>query len=255
MKMVGSVPGSLLKQYATAYIASEYKALGMNVNAIQNAYMLRIGMMMLLFTLASAACSISVGFLSARVSAGVAKDLRRKVFTRVESFSNTELDKFSTASLITRSTNDITQIQMLFIMLFRVVFYAPIVAIGGILKLLSAEHSMLWIIGAAVGVLFTMMGIVFAVVVPKFTSIQKMVDKLNLVTREILTGLMVIRAFNTDKYEEKKFDSVNKDLTRAYLFVNRVMVFMQPMMMLILNGVMLLIVWIGSHQVDVALCR
>ncbi len=168
----------------------------------------------------------------------------------MESFSNTEFDKFSTASLITRSTNDITQIQMLMVMLFRFVFYAPILATGGIIKLLAADRSMLWIIAAAVGVLLTMMITMFIVAIPKFESVQKLIDKLNLVTREMLTGLMVIRAFNTQKHEETKFDRANAELTRTNLFINRVLVFLMPAMMLIMNGVMLLIIWVGAHQVD-----
>jgi len=245
-----TIPGAQLKQYATVYISAEYKTLGMNVGNIQIWYMVRIGLLMLLLTLASVAASVAVGYLSARIAAGLGRDLRRKLFVRVESFSNTEFDKFSTASLITRSTNDITQIQMLMVMLFRFVFYAPILATGGIIKLLSADRSMLWIIAAAVGALLTMMITMFIVAIPKFESIQKLIDKLNLVTREMLNGLMVIRAFNTQPHEEAKFDGANAELTRTNLFVNRVLVFLMPAMMLIMNGVMLLIIWVGAHQVD-----
>jgi ATP-binding cassette subfamily B multidrug efflux pump len=244
------IPNAQLKQYATVYISAEYKALGMNVGNIQIRYMLRIGMLMLLLTLASVAASVAVGYLSARIASGLGRDLRRKLFVRVESFSNTEFDKFSTASLITRSTNDITQIQMLMVMLFRFVFYAPILATGGIIKLLAADRSMLWIIAAAVGVLLTMMITMFIVAIPRFESVQKLIDKLNLVTREMLTGLMVIRAFNTQRHEESKFDSANAELTRTNLFINRILVFLMPAMMLIMNGVMLLIIWVGAHQVD-----
>ncbi len=247
---MNSIPESVLKQYSIAYISAEYKTLGMDVSSAQTNYMLRIGLLMLLLTLASAACSVAVGFLSARIAAGLGRNLRRQLFQRVESFSNTDFDKFSTASLITRSTNDITQIQMLMVMLFRIVFYAPILGVGAILKVLGADRSMLWIIAAAVGAMLTMMVIMFTIAVPKFKSIQKLVDRLNLVTREILTGLMVIRAFNTQKHEEEKFDAANIDLTRTNLFINRVMVFMMPAMMLLMNGVMLLIVWVGSHQID-----
>ncbi|MDD5082914.1 MAG: ABC transporter ATP-binding protein, partial [Dehalococcoidales bacterium] len=245
-----SVPESLLKQYSIAYITAEYKTIGVDVSSIQTGYMLRIGLFMLLLTLASVACSVTVGYLSARVAAGLGRDLRRQVFVRVENFSNAEFDQFSTASLITRSTNDITQIQMLMVMLFRIVFYAPILATGGIIRVLGTDRSMLWIIAAAVGAMLTMMIVMFAIAIPKFTSIQRLVDRLNQVTREILTGLMVIRAFNTQQHEGEKFDTVNTGLTRTNLFVNRIMVFMMPMMMLIMNGVMLLIVWFGSHQVD-----
>jgi ATP-binding cassette subfamily B multidrug efflux pump len=204
----------------------------------------------LLLTLASAAASITVGFLSARVAAGLGRNLRKQLFVRVESFSNTEFDKFSTASLITRSTNDITQIQMLMVMLFRIVFYAPILGVGAVLKVINADTSMLWIIAAALGIILTMMLVLFMVALPKFKIMQKLIDKLNLVMREILTGLMVIRAFNTQKHEEERFDLANNDLTKTSLFVNRVLVFMMPAMMLLMNGVMVLIVWVGSHQVD-----
>jgi ATP-binding cassette subfamily B protein len=247
---IKTIPSTLLTQYSVAYISAQYKALGMNISSVQTNYMLRIGLLMLLLTLASAACSVAVGFLSARIAAGLGRNLRRQLFQRVESFSNTEFDKFSTASLITRSTNDITQIQMVMVMLFRIVFYAPILGVGGIIKVIGADSSMLWIIAAAVGALLTMMVVMFTIALPKFRVVQKLVDKLNLVTREILTGQMVIRAFNTQKHEEEKFDSANIDLTKTNLFVNRVMVFMMPAMMLLMNGVMLLIVWVGSHQVD-----
>jgi len=247
---VSSIPESILEQYSIAYISAEYEMLGMDVGSIQNNYMLRIGLIMLLLALASAACSVAVGFLAARVAAGLGRNLRRQLFERVESFSNSEFDKFSTASLITRSTNDITQIQLLMVMLLRIVFFAPMLAIGGIIKVIGADSSMLWIIAAAVGVLLTMMVIVFTIALPKFRLVQRLVDKLNLVTRQILTGQMVIRAFNTQKLEEEKFDAVNIDFTKTSLFINRVMVLLMPVMMLLMNGVMLLIIWVGSHQVD-----
>ena len=247
---LNSISESLLNQYSAVYISAEYKALGINVSSIQTNYMLRIGLLMLLLTLASVVCSITVGYLSARIAAGLGRNLRRQLFVRVENFSNTEFDKFSTASLITRSTNDITQIQMLMVMLFRIVFYAPILGVGGILKVIGADRSMLWIIAAAVGAMLTIMAVMFTIAIPKFQSMQKLIDKLNLVMRETLAGLMVIRAFNTQKYEEGRFDAANTDLTKTSLFVNRVLVFMMPVMMLIMNGVMVLIVWVGSHQVD-----
>ncbi len=245
-----AIPDATLKQYATVYISAEYKALGVSVTGIQTRYMVRIGLLMLLLTLASATASVIVGFISARIAAALGRDLRRRLFTRVESFSSTEFDKFSTASLITRSTNDITQIQLLMVMLFRFVFYAPILATGGIIRVLYTDRSMLWIIAVAVGVLMTMMVITFIIAIPKFQSVQKLVDKLNLVTREILTGLMVIRAFNTQSHEEEKFDGANAELTKTNLFINRVIVFLMPAMMLVMNGVMLLIIWVGAHQVD-----
>jgi len=249
-EQMSAVNGTMLQQFAGAYITAEYEKLGLDVGSIQTLYMLRIGGLMLLLTLASAACSIIVGLISARVASALGRNLRLQLFTRVEEFSNTEFDKFSTASLITMSTNDITQIQMLMVMLFRIVFYAPIIGVGGVLKVIGADSSMLWIIGAAVGALLTMMAVLFIVALPKFEAVQKYIDKLNLVMREILTGLMVIRAFNTQKHEEKKFDAANIDLTKISLFINRVMVLMMPLMMLIMNGVMVLIVWVGARQVD-----
>ena len=246
---MSAVPAAALKQYSIVYVSAQYKTVGL-LSHTQSNYMWRIGALMLLLTLASAVCSVIVGFLSARIAAGLGHNLRWKLFNRVEHFSNIEFDKFSTASLITRSTNDITQIQMLMVMLFRIVFYAPILAIGGILKVLGADKSMLWIIAAAVGLLMTVMVVMFIIAIPKFQSIQKLIDKLGLRMRETLTGLMVIRAFNTEKYEEQKFDAANKDLTATTLFINRVLVFLMPVMMFIMNGTMLLIVWVGAHQID-----
>ncbi len=247
---IESMPANLIKQSSAAFLTREYEALGMDLTKIQSMYILRVGGLMLLISLLGAGCSVYVGYLSARVAAGLARNLRQQIFKRVESFSNTEFDKFSTASLITRSTNDITQVQMLLIMLFRTVFYAPILGIGGIIRVLGSEASMSWIIAAAVMAILTMIGVMLAIAIPKFKIVQKLVDKVNLVTREILSGLMVIRAFNTQQYEEEKFDIANKDLTRTNLFINRVIVLLMPAMMLIMNIVMITIVWIGSHQVD-----
>ena len=184
------------------------------------------------------------------MAAGFARNVRLKLFRKVTNFSNIEFDKFSTASLITRSTNDIQQIQMVLVMLLRIVFYAPILGVGGIIRALGEDASMSWIIAAAVMALLAMIGVAFAVAMPRFKAVQKLVDRLNLVTREILTGLMVIRAFNTQPYEEKKFDNANWDVTKITLFINRVMVFMMPAMMLLMNGVTVLIVWVGAHQID-----
>ena len=248
---INAIPSMMLTQYSVAYITIQYKAIGVNISSIQNKYLIRIGGFMLLLTLASAAASITVGYLSARVAAGLGRNLRKQLFVRVESFSNTEFDKFSTASLITRSTNDITQIQMLMVMLFRIAFYAPILGIGGVLKVINADTSMLWIIAAALAAILVMMGVMFMVAIPKFKIMQKLIDKLNLVTREILSGLMVIRAFNTQKHEEERFDKANQDLTATNLFINRtVLVFMMPAVMFLMNAVMILIIWVGSHQVD-----
>jgi len=247
---VAAVSQDLIKQSATAYLTVEYKAIGINLSKMQSNYMMRIGGLMLLLALLSAACSVTVGYYAARVAAGFARDVRLKLFRRVTDFSNIEFDKFSTASLITRSTNDIQQIQILLVMLLRIVFYAPLLGVGGIIRALGEDVSMSWIIAAAVMALLAMIGVAFAVAIPRFKMVQKLVDRLNLVTREILTGLMVIRAFNTQQYEEKKFDTANRDVTRITLFINRVMVFMMPAMMFLMSGTSLLIVWVGAHQID-----
>jgi ATP-binding cassette subfamily B protein len=204
---------------------------------------------MLLLSLLSAASTVAVGYLSARVAAGLSRNLRKKVFDKVEGFSNAEFDKFSTASLITRSTNDITQIQMLVIILIRIVFYAPIMGIGGIIRALGKSTSMSWIIAVAIITLVSIIIVVFSIALPKFKIIQNLIDRLSLITRENLSGMMVIRAFNTQKFEEDRFDRANIDLTKTNLFINRVMVLMMPVMMLIMNGLSLLIIWVGAHQV------
>jgi ATP-binding cassette subfamily B multidrug efflux pump len=247
---LSAIPAQMESQGAIIYVIREYQAIGFDIKSLQFSYMFRIGSLMAAITLASAAASIIVGFLAARVAAGLARNLRRQLFTRVESFSNTEFDKFSTASLNTRTTNDIQQIQMLFVMLFRIVFYAPILGVGGVIRVVTTDASMWWIIAAAVGAMLTMIGMVFLFAVPKFRIIQKLVDKVNLATREMLTGLLVIRAFNTQRHEEKKFDDANVDLTRVNLFIQRVMVVLMPTMMLILNGAMILIIWVGGHRID-----
>jgi len=204
---------------------------------------------MLLITLISGTCMIIVGYLSAQTGAGLARDLRRNVFQQVESFSATEFDKFSTASLITRSTNDINQIQMVVIVIMRMVFYAPIIAIGGIIRATQTSANMWWIIALAVVVLLGLIISVFTIALPKFKIIQSLLDRLNLVVRENLSGMMVIRAFNMQSFEETRFDKANLDVTRNYLFVNRVMVIMMPLMMLIMNIVTITILWVGAHQV------
>ena len=200
--------------------------------------------------LVSMAATVSVGYLGARVSAKLGRNLRKQVFSKVVSFSNSELDKFSTASLITRSTNDIQQVQMLMVMLLRVVFYAPILALGGVVKVLNTDTSMAWIIGVAVLAILSVVLLLFGLVMPKFKAVQKLVDKVNLVTREILTGMLVIRAFNTEKHEEERFDKANKDLTKTNMFVNRTMSMMMPTMMLIMNVITIVIVYNGAKSVD-----
>ncbi|GHT97570.1 multidrug ABC transporter ATP-binding protein [Spirochaetia bacterium] len=215
----------------------------------QMGVIVEIGLLMLTVTLLSGAASILVSFLSTRVAAGVARNLRHDLFNKVESFSSQEFDAFSTASLITRCTNDVTQVQQLLIMGIGMVCFAPVMAIGGIIMALRTSVSMSWIIAVAVMVLLGMVMVVMVVAMPRFKRIQKLVDKLNLTAREILSGLMVIRAFGAQKHEEDRFDGVNKELTSVHLFVNRIMVFMMPVMTLIMNGVSLLVLWVGAHQI------
>ncbi|WP_444659704.1 ABC transporter ATP-binding protein [Caproiciproducens sp. R2] len=240
---------SMLLQSGTAMCRSFYRELGMNISGIQTAYILRMGLLMLLIALAGGAATVMVGYFAAKLSAGVARDLRRAVFRKVESFSNREFDEFSTASLITRTTNDVTQVQMLLMMGVRMLCYAPIMGVGGIIMAVHKSVSMSWIIALACVVLVGMIAVVFSVALPKFKIVQQLVDRLNLVSRENLNGLMVIRAFGTQKFEEERFDIANRDLTKNSLFVNRIMVFMMPVMMLIMNASTLLIVWVGAHQI------
>lgn len=213
-------------------------------------YIIQKGFAMLGVALISAVCTITVGFLAAKVAAGLATNLRMDVFKKVQSFSNHEFDTFSTASLITRTTNDITQIQQLMVFMIRMIFYAPIMGVGGVIKAVSEDVSMSWIIALAVLMLLGLIGGTFVVAIPKFKVIQKLVDRLNLVTRENLTGMLVIRAFSTERFEEKRFDKANSDLTDTNLFVNRTMVLMMPAMMLIMNLVTVLIVWVGANQIS-----
>jgi ATP-binding cassette subfamily B protein len=244
-----SMGETAILQAAVASVKKEYTVLGMDAAGLQTAYILRTGVQMLLVSLVGVVCAVLVGFLAARTAAGLARDLRRLVFRKVESFSSTEIDRFSTASLITRSTNDITQVQMVVLMMVRMVFYAPIIGVGGVIRAMSKDVSMWWIIALAVAVLILLIATVTQVAMPKFRIMQKLVDRLNLVTRESLSGMMVIRAFNRQGFEEQRFDQANLDLTRTSLFVNRVMVIMMPFMMLIMNGLTMLVIWVGSHQV------
>lgn len=245
-----SMPGSMITQAAVTYIQNEYKAIGINTNTLQSNYILIAGSKMLLLTLVSMIASIIVGLIAARVAAGISRNLRKTVFRKVTSFSNSEFEKFSTASLITRSTNDIQQIQNLMVMLIRIVIYAPILGIGGIIKVLSTDTSMGWIIVVAVIAVLALVLVLFSFAIPKFKSVQKLIDRINLITREFLTGMLVVRAFNNQEHEENKFEKANQDLTRTNLFINRLMSLMMPLMMFIMNGITLLIIWVGSHQVD-----
>lgn len=240
----------IIEQGAVSFVKSEYKTIGIDVDLLQTKFIIFAGIKMLSVALVSMAAAVVVGLLSARIAAGVSRALRKDVFNKVTSFSNTEFDKFSTASLITRSTNDIQQIQMLMVMLFRIVFYAPILGIGGILKVIKTNTNMTWTIAIGVISISILVAVLFTFAMPKFKSVQKLIDRLNLVTRESLTGMLVIRAFSTEKHEEERFNNANNDLTKTNLFVNRLMSSMMPSMMLIMNGLTLLIVWIGSHQVD-----
>ncbi len=237
------------KQAAIALVRTEYDALGMDTTRMQQGYILQVGGLMLLITLLSAACMIIVSLISARVAAGFARDTRSRVFSRVESFSNREFDHFSTASLITRTTNDITQVQMVVMMMLRMVFYAPIMGVGGIIRAINKDSSMWWIIAVAVGMLLSLIVVLFTLALPKFKRMQTLIDRLNLVMRENLSGMMVIRAFNRQAFEEKRFEQANQDLTGNTLFVTRLMASMFPAMTIIMNGVSVLIIWIGSHQV------
>ncbi|KPU26366.1 ABC transporter [Caloranaerobacter sp. TR13] len=239
----------MIVQAAAGPIKAEYEALGIDTEKIQTRYIINTGIKMLLISLISALCIVGVGFLASRTAAGLARNLRMAVFTKVQSFSKAEIDKFSTASLITRTTNDITQIQMLIVIIIRMVFYAPIMGVGGIIKALDKSQSMSWVIGVAIIALLILITTVFLTALPKFRVIQKLIDRLNLITRENLSGMMVIRAFNNQDFEEKRFDQANKNLTNTNLFVNRIMAVMFPTMMLIMNGITILIVWVGAHQI------
>lgn len=240
---------AFLTQGAIRAVQAEYTALGVDIAGRQQSYILNKGGVMLLISLLSGASTVAVGYLSARAAAGMARNLRRDVFTKVDSFSSTEFDQFSVSSLITRSTNDVAQLQMLVVILLRMVVYAPILAIGGIIKAINTDVAMWWTIALAVVALLTLIFTTFGLALPKFRLIQKLVDRLNLVTREHLSGMMVIRAFNTQPFEEKRFDQANIELTNTNLYVNRVVVFMMPAMMFIMNGVSVLIIWVGAHRV------
>lgn len=251
-----NMQGSIVNQAAISGVKSEYREIGINTDSIQNRYIIKSGLQMLAIALVSMASAVAIMFLSAKVAANLGKTLRDKVFKKVLSFSTKEFNEFSTASLITRSTNDVQQIQQLITMLFRVVVYAPIVGIGGFIRVLTNSNtSMAWIIGLAILCIIFVVGILFIFTMPRFNKLQSLVDKLNLVSREILTGLPVIRAFNTEKKEEKRFDLANKDLMNTNIFVNRAMSMMMPLLMFIMNSIMLLIVWVGGHKVDAGIIQ
>ena len=253
---INEMSDSIKSQAAVSSVKQIYKNVGVDTDKIQNSYIIMAGFQMLGVALVSMISAIIIMLLSARVAAKLSKTLREKVFTKVLNFSNEELNGFSTASLITRSTNDIQQIQQLMTMLFRVVVYAPVIGIGGFIKVITnSDSSMSWIIGVAILAILFVVGTLFIVAMPKFKKLQELTDKLNLVSREILSGLPVIRAFNTEKKEEKRFDDANKDLMKANIFVNRAMSMMMPMLMLIMNAITVLIVWVGGHSVDQGLTQ
>ena len=250
-KQIDNMESSIKEQAAVTEVKNLYSKMGVDTDKLQNNYILFQGLQMLGVALISMISAISIMLLSARVAAKLGKTLREKVFKKVLKFSTGELNKFSTASLITRSTNDIQQIQMLIAILFRVVVYAPIIGVGGFIKVLTtSDNSMAWIIGVAILAVLFIVITLFIVAMPRFRKLQDLTDKLNLVSREILSGLQVIRAFNKEKREEKRFDVANKDLMKTNVFVNRAMSMMMPLLMFVMNSIMVLIIWVGGHNVD-----
>ena len=245
---LGSVEENIVDQMGITLVKSKYEQLNINTKQIQINYIVKVGFKMIVLAFMAMAIAILTTYMSSRIAARFSKELRSDVINKVMKFSNKEYNEISTASLITRCTNDIQQIQMLLVMMLRIVIYAPIMGIGALTKV--SGNSMSWIIALAVLVIISVVIILFSIVMPKFKIVQKLIDKLNLVSREILNGLPVIRAFATEKYEEQRFDKANKDLTKLNLFVNRIMMGMMPMMMFIMNGVSILIVWVGSSKVD-----
>lgn len=249
-KQVKGMPDSVVDQAAVAYVREEYKAVGLNTDSIQTNYIFITGLKMLGLALASMTATILVGLLGARLAARLGRTLRKNVFTKVMDFSKTEMKEFSTASLITRTTNDVQQVQMVMVMLLRVCFYAPIIGIGGVIKSMDTNSSMAWIIAVAVMAVLSIVIVLFALAMPKFKVFQKFVDRLNLVTREILSGLPVIRAFATEKVEEERFDDANLRLSKLALFIDRTMGLMMPLMMLTMNTIVIVILWKGSYAID-----
>ena len=244
------VSDTMLDQTAILFVQQEYTATGVDLNQLQQSYLISTGAKMLGLTLLMIVMAILASLLASRVAATVGMELRGQVFRKVISFSNAEIDRFSTASLITRSTNDIQQVQMVMVLLLRMVIYAPILGIGGVIQVAFTGTGMGWIIALAVGIILVVVAVLMRVAMPKFKIMQTMVDRLNLVSRETLTGLSVIRAFSREKYEEERFEGANRDLMRTQLFTNRTMSMMMPLMMLIMNGICVLIVWAGAHGID-----
>lgn len=249
-KELEEMPDSIVTQSAVLFVEQEYEAQDIDMDKLQMEYILMSGVKMLGLAFLAMAAAIAVTFLSARVAAVLGRNLRNSIYRKVISFSGRELNQFSTASLITRSTNDVQQVQMLFTLLFRIVLYAPILGIGGVYKVFQTDASMTWILALAVVVIMLFVVLLFRIAMPKFTRLQFLIDELNLVSREILTGVPVVRAFSREKHEEERFEEANARLTKTNLFVNRCMTFMMPVMMLLMNGVTVLIVWNGAHAVN-----
>lgn len=248
--MLDESVGSYANQFAAEFVKQEYQAQGLDLSEIQMAYLWREGGRMILVAILMTLSAVLVGLVASRISAAIGRDLRAQVYNKVVSFSSAELDRFSTASLITRSTNDIQQIQMVSMVLLRMVAYAPIIGAGGIIKVVNTKTGLSWIIGVAVGMLLALVVILYYTVMPKFKKMQTLVDRLNLVSRELLTGVMPIRAFSRERHEEQRFDGANKDLMGTQLFTNRVMALMSPIMSLMMNSVIVAIVWFGGKGID-----
>lgn len=251
MSRMDGLTDTYLNQVAVLYVSAEYEAQGINLNQVRNSYLWSIGLRMLLMAFVMSAAAILTGLLASTVSAKIGMNLREQLYAKVMEFTNAEIEKFSTASLITRATNDIQQIQMVIVILLRMVAYAPILAIGGIIKVIHTRSGMSWIIVLAVIILAACVGVLVAAAMPKFKKMQVLVDRLNLVSRELLTGIMPIRAFSREKHEEARFEAANSDLYKTQLFTNRTMAFMMPVMMFVMNGISVLIVWVGAKKVDI----
>lgn len=249
-KQIKALGSSTIQSMTSQFVKTEYEAMGMDMASIQQNYIISSGIIMLGYALGSAVCAILVGYLSAKIAAGISRNLRTEVFKKVTNFSNENFQKFNTSTLITRTTNDIQQVQMAIVMMLRIVVYAPIIGIGALIHVMTSEANMTWIIALCVVVILSVVMVVFMVVMPKFKIMQKLTDRLNSVVRELLDGMLVIRAFNNEKVEESKFDKANTDITKIGLFTSRAMAIMMPIMMFLMNGTTLLILWFGSKQVD-----
>ena len=252
---ISKLGDSTVTSMSSQFLKKEYSDLGMDMEKIQQDYIIYSGLKMLGYALGSAVCAILVGFLASRIAAGFSKDLREAVFEKVTHFSNENLNTFSTSSLITRTTNDIQQLQMTVAMFLRIVMYAPIIGVGAILHVIESGANMTWILALCVVIILSVVFAIFMIVMPKFKIMQKMIDKMNSVVRELLDGMLVIRAFNNEHLEEAKFDKANKDITSISLFTTRAMAFMMPIMMFLMNGTTLIILWFGSKQVDAGIIQ